>query len=70
MGATDRLADTTATDACAELRFEWRRESLLRAGYDERSSLLIALKADIDLHIATELIVRGCPLQTALRILL
>ena len=70
MGATDRLADTAATDARSEFCFEWRRESLRRAGYDERSSLIIALKSDVDLHAATELIERGCPVKTALRILL
>jgi hypothetical protein len=66
--------DQATTQSCIEVSteaaFEWRLENLRRAGYDERSSLLIALTPEIDLHSAIELLERGCTLPTALRILL
>lgn len=48
----------------------WRREQLVRAGYDEVDALLLAETGEVDLHLATELLRRGCPVETALRILL
>jgi hypothetical protein len=48
----------------------WRLEQLLRAGYDETSALILAELHDIDLHAAIDLASRGCPSDTALRILL
>jgi hypothetical protein len=53
-----------------ELVLTWRRDELLRAGYGKRAALVIALDGTIDLHLATDLIRRGCPERTALRILL
>ena len=47
----------------------WRFEELRRAGYGERDALELADRSDVDLHLAVELIRRGCPLETALRIL-
>ena len=69
MAARERLTDQDPADL-EEVRLDWRRESLLRAGYDERTALLIALKVEIDLHQAVDLVERGCPVKTALRILL
>lgn len=48
----------------------WRAEELERAGFEEREALKLALRPDIDLHVAVDLVRRGCPLETALRILL
>ena len=48
----------------------WRMEELRRAGYDERAALMLALHTEVDLHLATDLLRRGCPEATALRILL
>ena len=48
----------------------WRTASLSRAGYDDEAALNLALNNDIDLHEATKLLSRGCPPETALRILL
>ena len=53
-----------------ELVTGWRMEELCRAGYDERSAQLLALHTEVDLHLATDLLRRGCPQATALRILL
>lgn len=48
----------------------WRMEELERAGYSPDDAALLALRHDVDLHRAVSLIGRGCPADTALRILL
>ena len=48
----------------------WRLEQLVRAGYEETAALLLAELTHVDLHLATELLRRGCSSDTALRILL
>jgi hypothetical protein len=48
----------------------WRRDELRRAGYDERLALKLALRRHVDLHLAVDLLRRGCPPDTAARILL
>ena len=48
----------------------WRSEELERAGYDESQAAELAVRADVDLHLAVELLERGCPPPIALRILL
>ena len=50
--------------------FEWRFEELTRAGYDMRDASRLAKRLDIDLHVAVQLLLAGCPQETALRILL
>lgn len=48
----------------------WRAEALERAGYSPEGAAELASRADIDLHLAVELVEKGCPPETALRILL
>jgi hypothetical protein len=48
----------------------WRAEELERAGYDGADAVELAGRLDVDLHLAIELLERGCPTGTALRILL
>ena len=48
----------------------WRAEELERAGYCEVDALRIGLRTDIDLHVAVDIVRSGCPVATALRILL
>jgi hypothetical protein len=48
----------------------WRAEELERAGYAPQSAAKIAVRPDIDLHFAVELLQRGCPPDLALKILL
>jgi hypothetical protein len=48
----------------------WRFEELLRAGYTEKQSLVLADRKDIELHLAVKLVHTGCPRELALRILL
>ena len=49
---------------------QWRAEELERAGYSVRDARRIAARADIDLHLAVDLIAGGCSHELALAILL
>jgi hypothetical protein len=49
---------------------DWRIEELLRAGFPELLALELAATLEVDLHTAVELRERGCPAETAARILL
>ena len=48
----------------------WRAEELLRAGYEPSDAVALAARHDIDLHLAVELIKRGCPDELAIEILI
>jgi hypothetical protein len=48
----------------------WRTQELERAGYRPDDAAELATRADVDLHFAVGLLERGCPPETALRILL
>ena len=48
----------------------WRLKELLRAGYTWDQGVLIACRPDVDLHLAVRLLEKGCPAETAIRILL
>lgn len=54
-------------ERCVEL---WRFAQLLRAGYPRREALVIASRRHVDLHLAVDLVENGCPVETALEILL
>jgi len=54
----------------AERIERWRAEELERAGYAPRSAAKLAVRTDIDLHLAVDLLGRGCPPDLALKILL
>jgi hypothetical protein len=54
----------------AEAILRWRFEELMRAGYDIGSALVVASHVEVDLHDASLLARRGCPPETAVRILL
>jgi hypothetical protein len=47
----------------------WRLATLSEAGYPDEAAAMLASRSDIDLHQATDLLVHGCPPETALRIL-
>jgi hypothetical protein len=57
-------------DPEAELVRGWRLAELERAGYPRSAAAQLAELAYVDLHVATKLLRRGCPADTALRILL
>jgi hypothetical protein len=54
----------------AEMILRWRFDELVRAGYEVGTALRLASHVEIDLHDATALVRRGCPADTAVRILL
>ena len=60
---------TTAIEAKPRAVVAWRFEALCRAGYSEREALELAMRPDVDLHQAIELLRQGCERETALRIL-
>ncbi len=53
-----------------EVVLRWRFEALVQAGYDAGNALILASHVEVDLHQATDLLDRGCPPETALRICL
>jgi hypothetical protein len=48
----------------------WRAEELERAGYDAWSAAQLAASHEVDLHLAVELLERGCAPGLAVKILL
>ena len=58
------------TDTERERVERWRAEELIRAGFDRSAARALAARHDIDLHVAVELIERGCPHETAIDILI
>jgi hypothetical protein len=63
--------DITLVESTEMERIErWRAEELERAGYEPRAAGRLAVRHDVDLHTAVDLLERGCPVDLALRILL
>jgi hypothetical protein len=62
-------AETEIRDE-TELVSAWRAEQLEMAGYGAQAAAELALRHDVDLHIAVDLVARGCPAELALKILL
>jgi hypothetical protein len=48
----------------------WRTQELERAGYSQRAAERLAARHDVDLHLAVQLLERGCAPELALKILL
>ncbi len=66
MAATDvRIVEESETERIER----WRAGELERAGYDPDSACGLAQRHDVDLHLAIELLERGCPVETAVKIL-
>jgi hypothetical protein len=64
-------ADVQVQEETESDRIErWRTGELLRAGYPVAAAELLAACTEVDLHLATELLERGCPADLAVRILL
>jgi hypothetical protein len=54
----------------ADVVRRWRFDELVRAGYEDEDAIELAFHLDVDLHLATNLVRRGCPSGTAVRIAL
>ena len=63
------LIEENAPDPSARV-LGWRIEQLMAVGFDSDAAFVLALDRTVDLHDATELVKRGCPPQTAFRILI
>ena len=64
-------AETHLTLENEQERIErWRSQELERAGYGPEAAAALAARHDVDLHLAVELVERGCEPELALRILL
>ena len=71
MSAIDSITDELAGLETEEERvFSWRHASLLAAGYEHRVAFKLALRPEVDLHLAVRLRRDGCPPDVAARILL
>ena len=60
---TELLQETDPVEA-------WRAEQLEMAGYGAQQAAELAIRHDVDLHVAVELVRRGCPADLAVQILL
>lgn len=67
---TIELEPQAAGPSEEERVIEWRADRLESAGFDAITALELALRRDVDLHRAVGLLHDGCPLATAVRILL
>ena len=56
-------------DVQAAETYAWRFEQLRRAGYSDLRAEALAATTAVDLHVACDLLVRGCPEATAFAIL-
>ena len=63
-------AETNVRPTEQELVERWRAEELERAGYPAEAAAALALRGDVDLHRAAELLQRGCSAELALKILI
>jgi len=61
--------DTEVLDE-TELVESWRAEQLELAGYGAAAAAKLAMRHDVDLHVAIELLSHGCAPELALKILL
>ncbi|MFN8222932.1 MAG: hypothetical protein U0R50_06725 [Gaiellales bacterium] len=63
------ITETSIETAEERTVTRWRVEQLLAAGYDGEAAVVLALDPEVDLRTAVSLLERGCPVDTALRIL-
>jgi hypothetical protein len=63
------IAESSSFESQSRLVVAWRYEELKRAGYGEREAMELALRRDVDLHVALRLLRNGCPVEIAVRIL-
>jgi hypothetical protein len=64
-------ADTELTvETESERVTAWRACEMMRAGYAPHVAVELAEHSEVDLHLALELVERGCPTELAAKILL
>ena len=63
-------AETNVRPTEQELVERWRAEELERAGYPADAAAELAMRSDVDLHRAAELLQHGCTPELAVQILI
>ena len=63
------IAETNVRQTEQELVESWRAAELERAGYPPAAAVELAGRGDVDLHVAVELLQKGCTAELALNIL-
>jgi hypothetical protein len=63
------IAETNVRQTEQELVESWRAAELERAGYPAAAAFELAARTDVDLHLAVELLQKGCTADLALNIL-
>jgi hypothetical protein len=66
MPAAQHIAEETEQERIER----WRAEELVRGGYDPEQAMALAVRHDIDIRSAIQLLARGCTAELALQILL
>ena len=66
---TDETGRHAAIRRAAVELYEWRLDQLRQAGYTSARAHELAGRNDVDLHLACDLLARGCPEETAFAIL-
>jgi hypothetical protein len=66
---TMAAAETTEIETENERIHRWRAQELERAGFTAAQALELALRPDVDLHHAVDLLRRGCSIELAMQIL-
>jgi len=65
------VAELIAQDEGEQMAvLEWRFSQLAKSGYGIDDAIVLATHTDVDLHLASDLVARGCSPALALRILL
>ena len=67
---TQTAERTSSRKGEGELVRRWRIEQLRRAGYPVRAARTLGTRRDVDLHVAIDLLARGCSAPLAAQILL
>jgi hypothetical protein len=62
-------AETNIRQTEQELVEAWRASELERAGYSPAAAAELAIRVDVDLHLAVELLQKGCSPYLAYKIL-
>jgi hypothetical protein len=68
MGTKNGCSPATPVSEYADVT-AWRRRRLLESGFDESLAAWVAETPGVDLHAVLTLVDRGCPPETAIRIL-
>jgi hypothetical protein len=63
------MTETNVRQTEQELVESWRATELERAGYPPAIAAELASRTDVDLHLAVEMLTKGCSPELALNIL-